>query len=70
MLELSIICGANPKFVADSIFSGNHIYRQQLSLKITRIQSITLKNNYAKIVLICEVSPIIFEIIEEHVSML
>ena len=65
MVELSIICGANSTFATGSIFfSGNHIYRQLLSLKISRIQNITLKKNYAKIVFICEVSPNIFEIIE------
>ena len=44
--------------------------RQLLSLKTSRIQNITLKNNYAEIVAICEVSPIIFEITEEHVNLL
>ena len=49
MVEQSIICVANSNFVADSnFFSGNHIYRQLLSLKLSRIQNITLKNNYAK----------------------
>ena len=50
MVELSILCGANSNFVADSnfLFSGNHNNRQQLSLKMSKIQNITLKNNYAK----------------------
>ena len=40
-----------------------------MGLKSSEIQDVTLKNNYAKTVVICEVSPIICEIIE-HVCML
>ena len=40
MVELSNVCRANSNFVADSIFSGNHIKRQLPSLKISRIQNI------------------------------
>ena len=39
-----------------------------MSLKISGIQDITLKHNYAKIVVIYEVSPIIFELLRSMLA--